>query len=86
MTSEEIGDKVKEILLEILDVKEEDIVPTATLADDLGVTSIDLVEILTAFANTFDLQIREVDAARVKTVQDIIDYLKIAIDQKGMAT
>jgi acyl carrier protein len=83
MTSEEIGGKVKEILLEILDVKEEDIVPTATLGDDLSVTSIDLVEILTAFANTFDLQIREVDAARVKTVQDIIDYLKIALDQKS---
>jgi acyl carrier protein len=86
MTTEEIGDKAKEILLEILDVKEEDIVPTATLGDDLGVTSIDLVEILTAFANTFDLQIREVDAARVKTVQDIIDFLKMALDEKGMAT
>jgi len=77
-----VEQKVKEILLDILDVKEEDIVPTATFIDDLKATSIDLVEILTAFQNSFDVNIDEAQAAKLKTVQDAIDLLKSAIAQK----
>ena len=75
--------KVKEILLEILDIKEEDIVPTATFIDDLKATSIDLVEILTAFQNTFDININESQASRLKTVQDAIDLIKASIATEG---
>ncbi len=78
--------KVKEILLEILDIKEEDIVPTASLIDDLHATSIDVVEILTAIQNTFDVNIDEAQAAQLKTVQDAIDFLKVAIAQKQAAS
>ncbi|MGH8060309.1 MAG: phosphopantetheine-binding protein, partial [Candidatus Entotheonellia bacterium] len=44
---------MKEILLEILDIKVEDIVPTAKLLDDLHASSLDFVEILTALQNIF---------------------------------
>jgi acyl carrier protein len=81
-----VEDKVKEILLEILDIKEEDIVPTATFIDDLKATSIDLVEIFTAFQNTFDVNIDEAQVAKVKTVQDAIDVVKSAVAQKGSAS
>lgn len=77
-----VEEKVKEIALQILDVKAEDIVPTAGFIDDLGATSIDLVEILTAFQNTFDVNIEDEKAARMKTVQDSVDLLKAAIAQK----
>ena len=86
MPGESTEEKVKEILLEILDIKEEDVVPTATFVDDLGATSIDVVEIMTAFENTFDLEIGPEHASKVKTVQDAIDLLKMAIDQKGVGT
>ena len=75
--------KVKEILLEILDVQEEDITPTASFIDDLKATSIDLVEIVTALQNTFDVNINEAEVARLRTVQDAVDFLKAAIAQKG---
>jgi acyl carrier protein len=81
-----VEEKVKEILLEILDVKEEDIVPTATFIDDLHATSIDIVEILTAIQNAFDVNINEADAAKIRTVQDAIDVLKAAIAQKQAAS
>jgi acyl carrier protein len=81
-----VEEKVKEILLEILDVKEDDIVPTATFIDDLGATSIDLVEILTAFQNTFDVEINDVQASKLKTVQDAIDLIQSAIARKGTAS
>ena len=81
-----IEGKVKEILLEILDIKEADIVPTATFIDDLHATSIDIVEILTALQNSFDVNITEADAAKIKTVQDAIDLLRGAIAQKEAAS
>jgi acyl carrier protein len=77
-----IEQKVKEILLDILDIKEEEIVPSATFIDDLKATSIDLVEILTAFQNAFDINIDESQASKLRTVQDAIDLLKSAIAQK----
>lgn len=77
-----IEEKVKEIVLEILDVKAEDIVPTAMFVDNLNATSIDLVEILTACQNTFDVNIEEEDAAKMQTVQDAVDLLKAAIARK----
>ena len=77
-----VEQKVKEILLDILDIKEEEIVPSATFIDDLKATSIDLVEILTAFQNAFDINIDESQASKLRTVQDAIDLLKSAIAQK----
>jgi acyl carrier protein len=77
-----VEEKVKEILLEILDVQEADIVPTATFIDDLKATSIDLVEIFTAFQNTFDVNIDEGQVSKVRTVQDAIDLVKSVLSQK----
>lgn len=82
MTVEGVQEKVREILLEILDVKEEDIVPAAKFIDDLQATSIDLVEILTAFQNTFDVSIDDEQASKLTTVQDAVDFLQSAISQK----
>ncbi|HWT77627.1 MAG TPA: phosphopantetheine-binding protein, partial [Candidatus Methylomirabilis sp.] len=47
----DIAGKLKEILLQILDVKQDQIVPTAMFVEDLGATSLDVVEILTAIEN-----------------------------------
>ena len=80
-----VEEKVKEILLEILDIKEGDIVPTAVLTDDLNASSIDLVEILTSFQNAFDVDIDDSQASTLKTVQDAIDFLKTAMAQKQSA-
>jgi acyl carrier protein len=79
---ENVEEKVKEVLLEILDVKEEDIVPTASFIDDLNATSIDIVEILTALQNAFDVNITEEEAQKISTVQDAVDFLKAAIAKK----
>jgi acyl carrier protein len=78
--------KVNEILLEILDIKAEDIAPTATFIDDLKATSIDLVEIFTALQNAFDIDIDEAHVAKVKTVQDATELVTAAIAAKGTAS
>jgi len=78
-----IEETVKGIVLEILDVKAEDVVPAAMFVDNLNATSIDLVEIVTALQNTFDVNINEEDAAKMQTVQNAVDLLKSALAQKG---
>jgi acyl carrier protein len=78
-----VEDEVKEILLGILDVKPEQIVPTASFIDDLNATSIDIVEVLTAIQNKFDVNITEEEAQKIRTVQDAVGFLKAAIAQKG---
>ena len=77
-----VEEEVKQILLSILDVKPEEIVPTATIIDDLRATSIDLVEIVTAIQNQFDVNISEEEAQKIRTVQDAVDLLKAAIAKK----
>ena len=71
--------KVKEVLLEILDVREQEIVPTARFSDDLKATSIDIVEIVTALQNAFDVDIDEAQAMKLQTVQDAVDFLNAVI-------
>ena len=77
--------KVKEVLLEILDIKEDEIVPTARLIDDLKAASIDIVDILAALENAFDVEVDEAQAMKLQTVQDAIDVFKAAIAAKEEA-
>ncbi len=79
---ENIEEKVKSVLLEVLDVKPEAIVSTASFIDDLDATSIDIVEILTALQNTFDVDISDDEAQQIQTVQDAVNFLNAAIAKK----
>jgi acyl carrier protein len=76
---EDVEAKVKEVLLEILDITPEEIVPTARFVDDLQATSIDLVEIVAVLQNTFDVDIDEAQVARLRTVQDAVDFFRAAV-------
>jgi acyl carrier protein len=79
----DVEEKVKELLLDMLDIEEEDITPKARFVDDLKATSIDIIEIVSAFQNTFDVDIGDSEMSRLVTVQDAVDFLKSAINQKG---
>jgi acyl carrier protein len=83
---EDVEARVAEVLLEILDIKPEDIVPTARFVDDLQATSIDLVEIVAVLQNTFDVDIDETQVARLRTVQDAMDFFQAAIAAKRGAS
>lgn len=77
-----VDEKVKEIVLGILDVDPEEIVPTAAFIENLNATSIDIVEILTAMQNAFDVNITDEEAQKIKTVQDAVNFLNAAVAQK----
>jgi len=67
--------QVKDILLQILDVDEKDLTPSAHLRQNLKASSVDLVEILAALENEFDIEISDEEAQDLLTVQAIVDYV-----------
>ena len=76
MSSEEIFDKVKKIIVEQLGAAEGEIELDSSFIDDLGADSLDIVELIMALEEEFDIEIPDEDAEKVVTVQDVVDYLK----------
>jgi acyl carrier protein len=72
----ELLDKVKQIIADQLGIDEDEVVPDASFIDDLGADSLDIVELIMAFEEEFDLEIPDEDAEKIKTVQNVIDYIK----------
>jgi acyl carrier protein len=71
----DIEEKVRAIICEQLSVPEEDVVTKASFVDDLGADSLDLVEMIMAMEEAFNISIADEDAEKIKTVQDAIDYI-----------
>ncbi len=76
MGSEEIFEKVKKIIVEQLGVAETSITMEASFLDDLGADSLDIVELIMAIEEEFDIEIPDNDAEKVVTVSDVVDYIK----------
>ena len=76
MNTEEIFNKVKEIIVEQLGVAETAVVGEASFIDDLGADSLDIVELIMALEEEFDIEIPDGDAEKVVTVNDVVEYIK----------
>ena len=76
MNTEEIFEKVKAIIVEQLGVAETSVEMEASFIDDLGADSLDIVELVMALEEEFDLEIPDADAEKVVTVGDVVDYIK----------
>jgi acyl carrier protein len=71
-----VPERVKQIIVEQLGVDESQVEPSASFVDDLGADSLDIVELVMAFEEAFDLDIPDEDAEKIKTVKDAIDYIE----------
>ncbi len=70
-----IEQEMIDIIVEQLSVEKEKVVPNASFVDDLGADSLDLVELIMAMEEGFDIEIPDEDAEGITTVQDAIDYV-----------
>jgi acyl carrier protein len=70
-----VEEKVKQIIVEQLQVDESEVTPNASFQEDLGADSLDVVELVMQFEEAFDLEIPDEDAEKIKTVKDAIDYI-----------
>ena len=71
-----VTDKVKEIIVEELDVDEQEVTPEASFVDDLRADSLDVVELVMRFEEVFDIEIPDEDAERITTVKEAIAYIE----------
>ena len=71
-----VAQRVKQIIVEQLGVDENQVDPSASFVDDLGADSLDIVELVMAFEEAFDLDIPDEDAEKIKTVKDAVDYIE----------
>lgn len=76
MSSEEIFEKVKGIIVEQLGATEANVTMEASFIDDLGADSLDIVELIMALEEEFDMEIPDADAEKIVTVNDVVDYIK----------
>ncbi len=68
-------EKVKQIIVEQLGVDAAEVTASASFQDDLGADSLDIVELVMAFEEAFDVEIPDEDAEKIKTVQDAVNYV-----------
>ncbi|MCX6621963.1 MAG: acyl carrier protein [Acidobacteria bacterium] len=70
-----VEQKVKQIIVEQLGVDEAQVDSNASFVDDLGADSLDIVELVMAFEEAFDLDIPDEDAEKIRTVKDAVEYI-----------
>lgn len=70
-----VDQEMVDIIVEQLSVEKDKVVPNASFVDDLGADSLDLVELIMAMEEAFDIEIPDEDAEKIATVQDAVDYV-----------
>lgn len=83
MKKEEVLSRLKEIIVDRLDVEEDQIVTEASFVEDLGADSLDIVELIMGIEEEFDIEIPDEDAEKLTTVGEAMHYTlgKIGLDE-----
>ena len=68
--------KIKEIVVDQLGVDGDQVTLAANFVDDLGADSLDIVELIMAFEEEFGVEIPDTEAEKIKTVQDVVNYIE----------
>lgn len=71
-----VFEKIRDIIVEQLGVEEESITMEASFIDDLGADSLDIVELIMAFEEEFDIEIPDEEAEKIVLVGDAVNYVK----------
>ena len=76
MAKEEIFDKLKELVVDQLGVEEDEVTMEASMQDDLGTDSLDLVDLVMSVEEEFGVKVADEDLENIKTVGDIVNYIE----------
>lgn len=71
-----VFEKVKEIVVEQLGVEEDEVTMESSFIDDLGADSLDIVELIMALEEEFEIEVPDEEAEKITTVGDVVEYIK----------
>ena len=75
-----VVDKVKKIIVDQLDVEEDKVTEAASITDDLGADSLDVVDLVMSFEEEFDIEIPDDQVEKIKTVGDIVKFIEEKVE------
>jgi acyl carrier protein len=75
-TPEEIEERIKSIIVDQLGVALEEVTSEASFIEDLGADSLDIVELIMALEEEYDIEIPDEDAEKIQTVKDVVSYVQ----------
>ena len=78
-----IFERVRKIISDVMAVKEAEVSPETSLANDLGADSLDYVALLQELETEFNIQIPDADAIKLKTVEEAVKYIERKVNDKG---
>ena len=73
-------EKLRDIIVEVLNVDENEVTMESTFIDDLGADSLDVFQIIMGIEEEFDIEIDNEEAEKITTVQDAVDQIKKAVE------
>ena len=76
MSDEEVLVEVKKVLMEEFEVEESVISPEATFYEDLGLDSLDAIDLIVTLNNFYDIEVEPTESEAIRTVQNLIDIVK----------
>lgn len=77
-----VFERVKKIIMEVLLVKETEVLLEASLTDDLGADSLDYIALLQALEEEFNIQIPDEDGQKLKTIDEAVTYIESKVNNK----
>ncbi|HAE57107.1 MAG TPA: acyl carrier protein [Ruminococcus sp.] len=76
-----VFDKIKDIIVEQLDVEEDAVTMEASITEDLGADSLDVVDLVMSIEESFDVEIPDEEVETIKTVGDIVKYIENKVEE-----
>lgn len=76
-----VFDKIKDIIVEQLDVEEDAVTMEASITEDLGADSLDVVDLIMSIEESFDVEIPDEEVENIKTVGDIVKYIENKVEE-----
>lgn len=76
-----VFDKIKDIIVEQLDVEEDAVTMEASIKEDLGADSLDVVDLVMSIEESFDVEIPDEEVENIKTVGDIVKYIENKVEE-----
>ena len=76
-----VFDKIKDIIVAQLDVEEDAVTMEASITDDLGADSLDVVDLVMSIEESFDVEIPDEEVENIKTVGDIVKYIENKVEE-----